>query len=111
MCNGGRRIGGDAQHGRPLVGRAYSGITQSNGLAHRSGQDLDGTPCLFGTTVCAESTDIVSGEGGEWLTMSETAKALGVTNHMIRRLITAGVLPAVQVVPATVRLTRSAPRT
>jgi excisionase family DNA binding protein len=36
---------------------------------------------------------------GEWLTMSEAAKALGVTNHVIRHLITTGVLPAVQVVP------------
>src|SRR5882672_3866175 len=36
---------------------------------------------------------------GEWLTMTEAAKALGVTNHTIRRLIKIGVLPAVQVVP------------
>lgn len=36
---------------------------------------------------------------GEWLTMSEAAKALGVTSHLIRRLITTGVLPAMQVVP------------
>ena len=36
---------------------------------------------------------------GEWLTMTEAAAALGVTNHAIRRLIKAGVLPAVQVVP------------
>jgi len=36
---------------------------------------------------------------GEWLTMTEAAKALGVTNHAIRRLIKVGVLPAVQVVP------------
>ncbi len=35
---------------------------------------------------------------GEWLTMTETAKALGVTNHVIRRLIKSGILPAVQVV-------------
>jgi excisionase family DNA binding protein len=38
-------------------------------------------------------------KGGEWLTMREAAKALGVTDHVIRRLITAGILPAVQVVP------------
>ena len=31
--------------------------------------------------------------------MSEAAKALGVTNHAIRRLIKANILPAVQVVP------------
>jgi excisionase family DNA binding protein len=36
---------------------------------------------------------------GEWLTMTEAAKALGVTNHAIRRLIKTGSLPAVQVVP------------
>ena len=36
---------------------------------------------------------------GEWLTMTEAAKALGVTNHAIRRLIKTGVLSAVQVVP------------
>src|SRR5271163_1031640 len=36
---------------------------------------------------------------GEWLTMTEAATALGVTNHAIRRLIKAGVLPAAQVVP------------
>jgi excisionase family DNA binding protein len=35
---------------------------------------------------------------GEWLTMTESAKALGVTNHRIRRLIKSGILPAVQVV-------------
>lgn len=36
---------------------------------------------------------------GEWLTMTEAAKALGVTNHAIRRFIKTGVLPAAQVVP------------
>ena len=36
---------------------------------------------------------------GAWLTMTEAAAALGVTNHAIRRLIRAGVLPAEQVVP------------
>jgi len=36
---------------------------------------------------------------GEWLTMSEAAKALCVTNHVIRHLIKTGILPAVQVVP------------
>jgi excisionase family DNA binding protein len=38
-------------------------------------------------------------KGGEWLTMSEAASALGVTNHAIRRLIKTNILPAVQVVP------------
>ena len=36
---------------------------------------------------------------GAWLTMTEAAAALGVTNHTIRRLIRIGVLPAEQVVP------------
>jgi DNA invertase Pin-like site-specific DNA recombinase len=36
---------------------------------------------------------------GEWLTMLEAAKALGVTSHVIRRLIKSSVLAAEQVVP------------
>ena len=35
---------------------------------------------------------------GEWLTMSEAAAKLGVTNHRIRYLIKQGLLPAEQVV-------------
>lgn len=38
-------------------------------------------------------------KNGEWLTMSEAAAKLGVSNHQIRRLIKAGVLAADQVVP------------
>jgi excisionase family DNA binding protein len=38
-------------------------------------------------------------KNGEWLTMTEAAKALGTTSHTIRRLIKTGMLPAVQVVP------------
>jgi excisionase family DNA binding protein len=38
-------------------------------------------------------------KNGEWLTMSEAAAKLGVSNHQIRRLIKEGVLPANQVVP------------
>ena len=34
---------------------------------------------------------------GEWLTLTEAAKHLGVSSHMIRRLIQTGVLPAEQV--------------
>jgi excisionase family DNA binding protein len=37
-------------------------------------------------------------KNGEWLTMSEAAAKLGVTNHQIRRLIKQGILPAEQVV-------------
>lgn len=40
-----------------------------------------------------------SGQGdGNWLTMSEAARELGVTNHVIRHLIHDGDLPAVQVI-------------
>ena len=38
-------------------------------------------------------------KGGEWLTMSEAAAALGVTHHVIRRLIRDKLLAAEQVVP------------
>lgn len=37
-------------------------------------------------------------KNGEWLTMTEAAKLLGVTNHVVRRLIKNGILPAQQVV-------------
>ncbi|MCP3468644.1 recombinase family protein [Bradyrhizobium sp. CCGUVB23] len=38
-------------------------------------------------------------KNGEWLTQIEAAKALSVSSHMIRRLVSSGVLPAAQVVP------------
>lgn len=38
-------------------------------------------------------------KSGEWLTMSEAASQLGVTNHVIRRLIKDQILAAQQVVP------------
>jgi predicted DNA-binding transcriptional regulator AlpA len=38
-------------------------------------------------------------KNGEWLTMSEAAEKLGVSNHQIRRLIKQGILAADQVVP------------
>jgi excisionase family DNA binding protein len=38
-------------------------------------------------------------KNGEWLTMREAAKELGVTSHVIRRLIQSQVLAAEQVVP------------
>ena len=37
-------------------------------------------------------------KGGEWLTLREAAKALGVSSHLVRQLIAANILPAVQVV-------------
>ena len=39
-----------------------------------------------------------AGKDGAWLTMREAATALGVTSHVVRRLIVAGILPAEQVV-------------
>lgn len=39
-----------------------------------------------------------AGKDGEWLVVSEAAAAPGVTNHVIRRLIKSGMLPAEQVV-------------
>jgi DNA invertase Pin-like site-specific DNA recombinase len=38
-------------------------------------------------------------KNGEWLTLSEAAKLVGVTNHVIRRLIKERILHAEQVVP------------
>ncbi|MGO9234876.1 MAG: recombinase family protein [Methylocella sp.] len=38
-------------------------------------------------------------KNGEWLTMSDAAKLLGVSHYAIRRVIKAGILPAEQVVP------------
>jgi DNA invertase Pin-like site-specific DNA recombinase len=38
-------------------------------------------------------------KNGEWLTQAEVAKALGVSSYLVRRLVSTGVLPAVQVVP------------
>src|ERR1700692_494364 len=38
-------------------------------------------------------------KNGEWLTMFEAAKLLGVASHAIRRLTKDGVLPAEQVMP------------
>jgi excisionase family DNA binding protein len=45
---------------------------------------------------------------GEWLTMTEAAKALGVTNHTIRRLIKSGLLPAAQVLAGAPHQIRAA---
>ncbi|MGO7763375.1 helix-turn-helix domain-containing protein, partial [Rhizobium ruizarguesonis] len=38
-------------------------------------------------------------KNGEWLTLTEAAKKLGVSAHRVRRLIKEGVLPTEQVVP------------
>ena len=46
-------------------------------------------------------------KNGEWLTMSEAALKLGVSNHQIRRLIREGILAADQVVPDAPYQTRA----
>ena len=38
-------------------------------------------------------------KNGEWLTMSDAAKLLGVNHHAIRRAIKSGVLTSLQLVP------------
>ena len=45
------------------------------------------------------SASLSANKDGQWLTMSEAAAKLGVTNHRIRSLIQGGLLPAEQVVP------------
>lgn len=46
--------------------------------------------------------------GGEWLTMSEAAAKFGVTNHKIRRVVDAGLLPTEQVMPGAPHQIRAA---
>ena len=72
-----------------------------NRLGHRTGHGLSWT----GSRVRAlrKTHDIAaypSRDGdGTWLTMYESAEALGVTSHVIRRLIRLGKLAASQVMP------------
>jgi excisionase family DNA binding protein len=71
------RMGMPTGHGKTWTAHRVNSVRGGNGIhAYRSAE-----------------------KGGEWLTMSEAAAALGVTNHRIRLLIKDGVLPAEQVVP------------
>ena len=45
---------------------------------------------------------------GEWLTMSEAAAKFGVTNHKIRRVVEAGILPTEQIMPGAPHQIRAA---
>jgi hypothetical protein len=39
---------GDAEHGDPMVGRGNRSVLEPDGNAHRSGKNLDCSPCQFG---------------------------------------------------------------
>lgn len=62
----------------------------------RPGQHIGSA--LFAVCVASMPT-VQRKKKGEWLAQIEAAKAPGVSSHMIRRLVSSGVLPAVQVVP------------
>jgi excisionase family DNA binding protein len=72
-----------------------------NRMGFRTGQDKSWTArrvkalCRTHEIHAHHSADT----GDEWLTMTEAARKLGVTNHAIRRLIRDGDLPAQQAVP------------
>ena len=71
------RMGMRTGHGKSWTGKRVSSIRRVNGIhAHFAAYN-----------------------DGKWRTMLEAAKELGVTSHVIRRLIKTGELPARQVVP------------
>ena len=71
------RLGMRTGHGKTWTAHRVGSLRRVRGIpAHRSAE-----------------------KNGEWLTMSEAAEALGVTNHVIRRFIKDGILDAEQVVP------------
>jgi excisionase family DNA binding protein len=72
-----------------------------NRMGMRTGQGKTWTARRVGSlrTVHGIRAYRSAGKDGNWLTMSEAAKLLGVTNHVIRRLIKEGILAAEQVVP------------
>jgi hypothetical protein len=73
-----------------------------NRMAMRTGQGKTWTARRVGSlrTVHGIHAYRSAEKDGEWLTMSEAAKLLGVTHHVIRRLIKEEILPAEQVVPS-----------
>ncbi len=72
-----------------------------NRMGIRTGQGKTWTPHRVGSIRKVHGMHAYRSaeKNGEWLTMSEAAAKLGVTNHTIRRLIRGHVLPAEQVVP------------
>jgi len=71
-------------------------VSEPNGNAHRPRQNLDRAPHQFSAAIHAYRS---AEKTGEWVTMSEAASKLGVTNHRIRRLIKDRILAVEQVVP------------
>jgi len=60
---------------------------------------VDRKPIQLFTSVRGINAYRSADKNGEWLTMSEAALGLGVSNHQIRRLIKQRILAADQVVP------------
>ena len=72
-----------------------------NRMGIRSGQGKTWTPARVGAIRKVHGMHAYRSaeKNGVWLTMSEVAAKLDVTNHAVRRLIRDGLLPAEQVVP------------
>ena len=72
-----------------------------NRMRMRTGQDLSWNAHRVQAARCKHGmqVDRSAEKNGEWLTMSEAAKLIGVTNHVIGRLIKERILHAEQVVP------------
>ena len=89
-----------AEHGGSVVGRGHRRVAEPDGNDHGTRQN-NWTADRVGSlrTVHGIHGYRSAEKNGEWLTMSEAAAKLGVTNHRIRRLIKDRVLPAEQVVP------------
>jgi excisionase family DNA binding protein len=82
-----------------MVRSRYSCVTNRMGI--RTGQGLTWNAQRVRSLRCVHGIHAYRSaeKNGEWLTMSEAAKLVGVTNHTIRRLINERILPAQQVVP------------
>ena len=67
----------------------------------RTGQDNTWTAGRVGSARRTKGIDgyLSADKEGDWRTMTEAASELGVTRHVIRRLIKDGVLPARHLVP------------
>jgi DNA invertase Pin-like site-specific DNA recombinase len=73
-----------------------------NRLGHQTGHGLSWTASRVGALRKTHGIAAYASRegGGTWLTMYESAQALGVTSHVIRRMIRRGKLAATQVMPA-----------
>ena len=72
-----------------------------NRMGMRTGQDNTWTAGRVGSARRTKGIDgyLSADKEGDWRTMTEAASELGVTRHVIRRLIKDGVLPARHLVP------------